>query len=252
VRLVRALEGFSLQERFPDEVIVADDGSGPETAEAVSGFSGGAPFPLLHVRHEDMGFRAGKIRNEAIKKSSGDYIILLDGDCIPERHFVGDHLRLAEKGRFVQGKRVIVGRKASGAFSARDANSFSTLLRQALGFSISNSHHILRMPFFPARRNRRLKGIKSCNMGFFRDDIFAVNGFNEAFVGWGREDSELAVRLFRYGLMRKEHPFSAICFHLWHPARTKDSLPVNDALLEETLKGGGYFCKDGMVKAETR
>ncbi|MBI4823607.1 MAG: glycosyltransferase family 2 protein [Nitrospirae bacterium] len=246
--LKKVLEGLAFQKTLPDEVIVADDGSGAETEDVVRGFAEKASFPVIHVWHEDKGRRAAKTRNEAIKKSVCGYIVILDDDCIPDRRFVYDHIRLAEKGCFVQGKRVIVGRKASGAFSARDANSLPALLKLAAGFSISNSHHILRMPFFPARRNRKLKGIMSCNMGFFRDDIFAVNGFNEAFVGWGREDSELGVRLFNYGIKRKEHLFRAICYHLWHPSYPRESLQRNDMILEETIKSGVYFSPYGIIK----
>jgi predicted glycosyltransferase involved in capsule biosynthesis len=51
-------------------------------------------------------------------------------------------------------------------------------------------------------------------MSFSKKDLLAVNGFNEDFIGWTREDSEFAARLFNYGLKRKRHPFVAICFHL--------------------------------------
>jgi hypothetical protein len=85
-------------------------------------------------------------------------------------------------------------------------------------------------------------------MGFFRSDLYAVNGFNEDFVGWGREDSELAVRLFRYGLRRKSHPFMSICFHLWHPENDRERLPVNDELLDQAKRISGYACNNGLVK----
>jgi predicted glycosyltransferase involved in capsule biosynthesis len=84
-------------------------------------------------------------------------------------------------------------------------------------------------------------------MGFFREDIFAVNGFNEDFVGWGREDSELAVRFYRYGLSRKEHPFMAICFHLWHDENDKNRLAINDELLRKAIESDEYVCAKGLA-----
>lgn len=246
--LKRVLDGFLFQRRLPDELIVADDGSGVETEEVIKSFSKKASFHVKHVWQENRGFRAAKIRNEAIKKTDADYIILLDGDCIPNRHFVDDHLRLKERGLFVQGKRILMSKKASETFTSDNANSPFSLFGLLVSNSISNPHHLIRVPFFPALRYVKLRGIKSCNMGIFRDDLIAVNGFNEAFVGWGREDSELAVRLYRYGLKRKQHPFMAICFHLWHLSHPRDTLSINDKILEETIKNEVYSCANGIVK----
>lgn len=244
--LAAVLEGIGRQIRPPGEVIVADDGSGPETAAVIRMFDRGAPWDISHVRQEDRGFRAARIRNRAILASTGDYIVLLDGDCIPDRHFVCDHIELARPGFFFQGKRVLVGKGLAGRFTARSANA----RRLPLFFSrdIENTHHLIRLPLFPALTTTRLGGIRSCNMGFFRDDIFAVNGFNTDFTGWGREDSELAVRFYRYGLKRKEHPFRAVCFHLWHPENPRDGLERNDNLLKDAQASGHYECKNGLVQ----
>lgn len=233
---------------MPDEVVVADDGSGPDTAEIVRAYASRADFPMHHVWHHDKGFRAAKIRNEAIKKSSSEYIVLLDGDCIPHKRFVEDHISIAERGFFVQGKRVILGTKASETITASEVNSLPRMTAYFIQGEVGNAHHIFRMPFFPACKNTKLSGIKSCNMGFFREDLLAVDGFNEAFVGWGREDSELAVRLFKYGLKRKDHPFMAICFHLWHKENARDSLLANDMILETAIKSDGYTWKQEIVK----
>lgn len=246
--LSKAVSGLLNQKRLPDELIVADDGSGKETARVIKDFSDTAPFPVLHVWHKHDGFRAAKIRNKAIKRSSGDYIILLDGDCVANSSFVSDHLSLAERGCFVQGKRVHVNKKAVAEFSHKDAGSFSALAAMALTGKISNVHHIItRLPAIFSIKNKTLKGIKSCNMSFYRDDIMAVNGFNEDFVGWGNEDSELACRFFKYGLSKKVHSFMAICFHLWHKTN-KTAADNNREILATTMKANGYICKNGLFK----
>ncbi|MGD8352215.1 MAG: galactosyltransferase-related protein, partial [Nitrospirota bacterium] len=116
-----------------------------------------------------------------------------------------------------------------------------------VGGHLGNAHHLLRMPGFPALRSRKLKGIKGCNTAFFKDDAYAVNGYNEEFASWGREDSEFAARLYKYGLKRKEHPFAAVCFHLWHPQQPRGSLDRNEALLAGTLNREGYRCRRGIV-----
>lgn len=247
VLLKKVVDSILVQSRMPDEVIIADDGSEKETAHIVQGFSEVFPVPMLHVWQEHMGFRAAKIRNEAIKKSSGDYIILLDGDCVVSRHFISDHLLLAEKGCFIQGKRAHVNRNAVQGFSYYHANSFPGLLKMALAGSISNVHHLIRLQHFFIIKNKKLKGIKSCNMGFFKQDILAVNGFNEDFIGWGNEDSELANRLFKYGLVKKVSQFTAICFHMWHPTN-KAITNGNRQLLAATLTSKEYYCKNGIFK----
>jgi glycosyltransferase involved in cell wall biosynthesis len=244
--LQKVLDGFLLQTVNPYEIIIADDGSKNDTALTVKDFSAVATFPVTHVWQENKGFRAAKIRNEAIKKATSEYLIILDGDCIPNKHFVFDQIALAEPGFFVQGKRVLLSEKASALFGADTANSYSATLKMLP--SMANRHHILRIPIFPAFKNKKLRGIKSCNMGFWKEDLLAVNGFNEDFIGWGREDSELAVRLFKYGLKKKEHLFRAICFHLWHPSHSRQTLQINDQLLAETMKKNGYFCANGIIK----
>ncbi|MDA8171037.1 MAG: glycosyltransferase family 2 protein [Nitrospiraceae bacterium] len=248
--LGKVLEGVRLQTEHPDEVLIADDGSGPETARLVEQWRRSLPCPVLHVRHEDQGFRAAKIRNEAIKKSGGDYIVILDGDCVPERHFVSDHVSLAQRKFFFQGKRLLLGKGVSDSFDPSRTVKKGYLPGLFLRGEIKNSHHLLRFRFFPSLKDSRLKGARSCNMGFFRDDLVAVNGFNEDFTGWGREDSELVARLYKYGLKRKKHPFMALCFHLWHEDNDKSRLEINEKILSDALAHPGYRCENGISKPE--
>jgi len=244
--LRRVLEGLAGQTRLPDEVIIADDGSGPATRAAIKAFQNESPYALEHVWHTDRGFRAAAIRNKAINRSRGDYLVCLDGDCIPDSHFIADHLKLAQHGCFLQGKRILIAKQQAAIFSFREIATPLRKLKWLLQSGIGNRHHLIRLPFFPAFRSRSLSGIRSCNMGFFRDDIYAVNGFNEDFEGWGREDSELAVRFFNYGLQRKSHAFAAICFHLWHAENDRTRLGGNDALLAQMRAGQTYTCARGL------
>jgi glycosyltransferase involved in cell wall biosynthesis len=244
--LKKVILALQSQTRPPDEILVADDGSGPKTRELMAELEQSPGPPLCHVWQEDKGFRAAMVRNRAILVSTGDYLIFMDGDCIPTRFFVADHLALAEKGYFFQGKRALVNRKIVDGFDFKDTLSFVRLFRLALSGGISNAHHIVRIPFFPRSRSWKLSGIRSCNMGIFKKDVSAVNGFNQAFLGWGREDSEFVVRLFKYGLKRKEHPFRAICYHLWHPENTRNRLEKNEGLLEQALASPAWRCEKGL------
>jgi glycosyltransferase involved in cell wall biosynthesis len=244
--LKKVLDALVCQTRLPNEIIIADDGSKQDTAQMLDAYLSRPNVELHHVWQEDKGFRAARIRNKAILKSSGDYLLLLDGDCIPEKHFVSDHLKMAEAGCFFQGKRVLVNQKIAQRFDKSDMDSFFTLLFHALTSGISNSHHILRIPFFPSYRVKKISGIRSCNMGLFKKDVLAVNGFNQEFTGWGREDTEFVIRLFRFGLIRKENPFQAICFHLWHQENPRINLEKNDLILDKAIASADFICESGL------
>ncbi len=244
--LKKVLTGLELQTCIPHEVIVADDGSGSSTTQMVTAFKKESRMNVLHVRQEDKGFRAARIRNKAIARSTGDYIVLLDGDCIPERHFIEDHADLAQAGCFFQGKRVLVNEKAEASFFPQDCNSLPRRVAKALKSELSNRHHIFRISMWPSKTTTKLSGAKSCNMGFFKQDLVAVNGFNHDFEGWGREDSELVVRLFKYGLLRKENRFRAICYHLWHAENDRQRLEENDRMLKSVMDSGSSACKKGL------
>ena len=244
--LIRVLDGLLAQTRLPDEIIVADDGSGEETRQALAPYVNRERPKTLHAWQPDKGFRAAMCRNLAVLSSSGEYLVLLDGDCIPGKNFIEDHLSLARPGCFFQGKRVLVNENAAPSFTIKDTGSVLHQMRLVLAGSLSNGHHIARLPFFPSYTVRGMSGIRSCNMGIFRKDVVAVNGFNHAFTGWGREDSEFVCRLYKWGLKRTENPFRAVCYHLWHKENSRQGLEKNDRLLEEIQDAGIYYCPDGL------
>lgn len=244
--LKKVLDGLLAQTCLPHEIIVADDGSGPETRQMVVPYLANKNPQIKHVWQPDEGFRLAQIRNRAILACQGEYLIFLDGDCVPEKHFVEDHHDLAEQGAFFQGKRVLVNQAAAEQFDHSGVDSLVKVVGLALSLKISNWHHILRIPFFPSRKKTGLSGLRGCNMGIFKKDAQAVNGFNQEFVGWGREDAEFVTRLYKYGVKRKENPFRAICYHLWHKENVRDRLADNDALLEQCINNTHYSCAQGL------
>lgn len=246
--LIKVLKGLNCQTCLPDEVIIADDGSSDDTAEKINDLKTHTPYRLKHVWHKDNGFRAAKIRNKAVKICSGEYIIFIDGDCVPDKHFVADHIKLSRKGFFFQGKRVLIEKKHYGSFSHKDINTRFKKLMLFVSQKPGNWHHIMRIVYFPSIESKRLSGVRSCNMGIFKKDLYAVNGFNENFAGWGREDSELVVRLYKFGLKRKTHPFLAICYHLWHKENDRSNLEKNDMLLKQAMESKNFVCDKGLVE----
>lgn len=245
VYLKRVLEGYLRQSVMPFEIIVADDGSSDNTAAVVSCVAKCAPFPIKHIWHEDLGFRAAKIRNEGVKAATGDYIVFTDGDCIPHPSFVEDHIYHAACGYFVQGKRMLVGQELSRQYCGA---SWLENVWYCLTGRMSGAHHLIRARSTVRLVGTGMRGIRSCNMGLLKKDVLAINGFDESFVGWGREDSDFAFRLTLYGLKRKDPIFSALVFHLWHQENSRSSLEANDELFQSRIASATYLCKDGIVK----
>jgi glycosyltransferase involved in cell wall biosynthesis len=245
--LKRVIHGYFHQTILPQEIVIADDGSTEETAVMVKKMQKKATVQVFHICHEDQGFRAAQIRNKAVSHSQGEYLILCDDDTIPSPTLVEDHLKYSEEGFFIQGHRVLLGPKVSKYFCFRDI-SLLNLLKLSIKGQVSNVSNAIRLPIPFIRVSQKLGGIRSCNMSFFKKDFIAVNGFNEDFEGWGKEDSELVVRFYKYGLKRKDVKFRACCYHLYHQPFSRENLEKNIALLDYAQRNGGYFCKNGLVK----
>lgn len=245
--LQRVLEGYLGLTRPPEEIVIADDGSTGETASLIQQIKQNSKTQIQHVWQKDNGFQAAQIRNKAIAQSSGEYLIICDDDSIPCSTMIEDHLRYAEPGHFIQGHRVLLGQKISNSFSHKDI-SFAKVMGLAIRGQVGNSFNALRLPVPLIRVSQNLKGIRSCNMSFYKKDLIAVNGFNEDFVGWGKEDSELALRFYKYGLKKKDLKFRACCYHLYHPQFSRDRLEKNIALFDKTEKQNEFFCKNGINK----
>ncbi|WPD23938.1 MAG: glycosyltransferase family 2 protein [Candidatus Electrothrix scaldis] len=232
------------QKHKPVEIVVADDGSRADTGEMIAGVAARAPFPVIHSWQEDEGFRLSASRNKAIAKTSGEYIVLIDGDIIMEKHFIADHVFFAQQGCFVQGTRVLLKEGLSEEVLARKKMP-ETLCKKG----VENRKNCLRSSFLSrlvSFKNRGMNGVRTCNFAFWRKDALAVNGFNEDFIGWGREDSEFTARLLNYGLIRRSVKFNALAYHLYHPRNDRSHLPENDRLLQDTIEQKKVWCEKGV------
>jgi glycosyltransferase involved in cell wall biosynthesis len=236
-KVLRALEGQMHQKA---EVIVADDGSGQETAEVVRAFS--TIISVQHCWQEHHGFRRASILNNAIARSGGDYIVFLDGDSVPAKEFVADHASLAEAGCWVQGRRAFVDETAVCDFQAVGWN----LARLFVSGKLKGGLKAVRWPRALIQYDQGQKGILGCNLGIWRRDLQAVNGYDESFTGWGREDADLGNRLYHLGRRRKLVHGRAIIFHLNHPLVPRDRLGDNQALLDQTIAERRVRAKKGL------
>lgn len=216
------LGSLAQQIHAPAEVLVADDGSGPQTAQCVQLWQTRVSFPLHHAWQHDNGFRAGAVRNRAIAQSSADYLIFLDGDCLVFPDFVHRHLELAEAGWFLVGNRVLLDQTLTERILAGLENPLRwspwQWLRSRGRAETNRLAPLLRASdgLWRKCRRRRWQGVHSCNLGVWRNDAIAINGFDERYQGWGHEDADLIVRLLRRGIRRKDGQFAVPVVHLWH------------------------------------
>jgi glycosyltransferase involved in cell wall biosynthesis len=227
-----------------NEVIIADDGSDPSIELDSNDLTKNRNLELYLVTHENKGFRKCKILNEAIKKANSEYILFIDGDCLPHKHFVRDHLSVAEKGFFVQGRRCFI----QEIQVQRLLDKKTTIPRLILSRKVNGLLKAIRLPRPKIKRNTSMYGLLGCNLAVWREDLLSVNGFDEDYEGWGREDSDLGARLYNLGLQRKVVYGRALVYHLNHPVNKRDNLQENDRKLNETIKSGKIRCANGIVK----
>ncbi|KAJ55490.1 hypothetical protein ACMU_12415 [Actibacterium mucosum KCTC 23349] len=257
--LALTLLSVANQTRTPETVLIADDGSGKETAQVVEAF--GQAHPHIHVRHiwhEDRGFEKNAILNKAIAASDADYLVFIDGDCLIHPRFVARHLQLAHPKRFMSGSLLRLNADATAGVTEGDVTNgqvfdrawlrrngttkrFSARLKAgALPQSVASLLEVI----YPVRRNWC-----GANASAFRDAILAVNGMNET-MKYGGEDKEFGLRLMNAGLKGRHIRFTAPLVHLDHPRGYRDEAQIaeNRAKLAETRNSGRTWTPDGISK----
>jgi glycosyltransferase involved in cell wall biosynthesis len=247
------LRSLARQEDRGFEVLVADDGSGPATAALIERWKPRLGVPLMHVWQEHRGFRAGEIRNRAVHASHGDYVVFLDGDCLARPDFVGTHRSLAEPGWFVTGNRALLTPALTEAVLSRPLEPEQWGLAHWLGQRFSGGLNrlgpVLRLPLGPLRKMRpqAWEGARSCNLAVWRSDLGRVDGFDATFCGWGKEDSDLLVRLLHAGVRRKDGAYATGVLHLWHAPADRSQLAENEQRLAGVIESGRVRAEKGMT-----
>lgn len=237
------LKSVIKQTVLPDEVIIADDGSKDDTKILIENWQKIFPIPLIHSWQEDDGFRAAESRNKAIAKSTTDYIVMIDGDMVLSKNFIKDHKRVAKKNWFVQGGRVVTDKTCTDKILNEEfiPNFFTKGIKNRKN-TISNQ---FLSKIFSYERNND-KGTRTCNFACWKQDLIEINGFNNDFIGWGREDSEFVLRMLNVGKKRLYLKFAAVAYHLYHDENTRESLKENDILLQNTRTQKLTYCKNGI------
>lgn len=247
--VLRSLAG---QEDRDFEVIVADDGSGPATRQLVQAWEARLGVRLIHVWHENRGFRLAEIRNRAILCCRGTLCIFIDGDCLARPNFVSVHRRLAEPGWFVAGNRVLLGRKLTERILTErlraEAWPFVAWVGTRRRGEINRLMPLISVPLGPLRKldGRNWRRARGTNLAIRREDLLRVNGFDSAYSGWGREDSDLVVRLIRSRIRCKDGRFASGVLHLWHPENDRSQMRRNDQRLRHVIGSDRMLATRGL------
>ncbi len=221
----------------PEQVIIADDGSGEETRALIGRWQSESALDIKHCWHEDKGFRKNRILNICLSNVASDYVVFLDGDCLPTPRFVADHRKLAEKGFFVQGRRAFIAESEVGRVLNHETTVGSLLMRGKVSGLAKMVRHV--RPII--MRNQGHRGLIGCNLA-----VWAC-GFDEAYEGWGiGEDSDLCIRLYNKGLFRKFVYGRALVYHLNHPSLNKEHVPESLRRLQETINTKRIRCERGL------
>lgn len=250
--LQAALEGYRAQTGAAFELLIADDGSTEHTRDLVRRFAASAPFAVHHVWQADEGFRAAAARNRALARTSADYVVFSDGDCVPPPFFVRRHTSLAERGYFLSGNRMLLSEAFTQAvldahLPIHEWSAWRWLAARAKG-DVNRALPLARLPdgAFRKRHAARWEGVKTCNFSAWRDDLARVNGFDERYSGWGLEDSDLVIRLLHAGVKHKSARFAAPVFHLWHRENDRTKLPANEHRLNDLITSDRIAAEVGL------
>ncbi|MES2205393.1 MAG: glycosyltransferase family 2 protein [Pseudomonadota bacterium] len=255
--LAKVLQGLANQSQAPDEIWIADDGSKASTTQLIERFAEQKKMRIGHVWHEDKGFRAAAIRNRAIHHIKSEYIVFIDGDCVPLPDFVANHRALAQPGYCVVGNRVLLSRKATPLWLSEYFEWPKTRREwwiARLTASINRYAPLIRLPKTGLASGWRVstrqdwQGAKTCNLAFWRKDLLELNGLDESYSGWGLEDSDLMIRALRYGIKRKNGRFATGVIHLWHKENDRSQLAENQRRLDQLLQEESYMAKEGLMQ----
>ena len=250
------LAGLERQSFKEFEVIIADDGSKQEIVDELKRIIAYSKLNIVHVWHEDLGWRKNIALNNAIIKSRAEYLVFIDGDCIPHKHFIKEHYLSRQKSVVLAGRRVNLSEHISRILKPSFVrhgyleNLFIPLMifERFLGKGSYIEYGLyIKSKRIRKKINKKDRGILGSNFSIHKQDILAINGFDERYNSpYLGEDTDLEYRLRLYGFSVRTVKFLAIQFHTFHErlVNTKQ----NEAIFEDTKKNNYAYIPYGIKK----
>lgn len=253
------LESLERQTLLPDEIIISEDGESNEMSEFISNQKNRFPH-LIHLTQTDDGWRKNIAMNNSIKAAKNEYLIFIDGDCVPYSTFIQGHVENAKKRVVLCGKRFELGPNFTDKIKNRQL-SMMALEKKFLWYLPwmvkDNARHVEEGFYFPSNSflsnisKRYVRYIIGCNFSCYKEDFLSINGFNETYrlpsVG---EDIDLGWRFRGLGIELKSCRNNACMMHLWHKKRfAKEEGIINNKILKVNFDNNTFVCKNGIIKS---
>jgi glycosyltransferase involved in cell wall biosynthesis len=252
------LAALERQTLLPQEILVADDGSGDETARVIEEFKSQSGAKVRHVWHEDRGFRKTEILNKALLATALDYLVFIDGDCVAHPDFVREHVQSARQGHYLNGSLIRLSQQLSDCISQEsivggEAFHAAWLVRQGRRFD--RRYLRLSLPYSLRLRLNRASPTQlywlGSNSSCFRENAMAINGFDNRF-SYGFEDGDFGNRLEMIGVTALTVRWTANVLHLWHtrPWRDPEAWADNRKMMEESKELGRFRALSGVEELQ--
>tara|TARA_R110002072_G_scaffold125944_3_gene262546 strand:- start:81777 stop:82643 length:867 start_codon:yes stop_codon:yes gene_type:complete len=254
--LEKVLYGYNNQKYRMFEIVIADDGSTQETKALLDRMQQEVFYPIVHVWHEDNGFQKSQILNKAIVACNTPYIIMSDGDCIPRKDFVEQHVKYREEGYFLSGGYFMLPMEISKKISKEtiyNEQCFEVSWLKQNGLKASFKNNKLSAGNLKASILNAVTPTNASwnghNASGWKEDIVAVNGFDER-MQYGGQDRELGERLFNLGIKSKQIRYNAVVIHLDHPRgyKNQESIAKNQAIRKTTREENKTWTDFGIKK----
>lgn len=210
------------------EVVIAEDNNDPATTVLLDRFKG--RIDIVHNSHEDVGRTKASAQNKAICAATGEYLIFIDGDCVPFSTFVDGHIALSARKQVLSGRRVNVNADLSAKLRKHELST-KTFEKNYLFYVLSDliwhkkthyeqGFYVKPKGFiynsFLAKKKRNIE-ILGCNFSCYKEDFVAINGFDESYgLSILGDDTDLNWRFVDYGATIASCKNVANVFHLDH------------------------------------
>ncbi|MBI3364074.1 MAG: glycosyltransferase [Ignavibacteriae bacterium] len=252
--IVEALKRQTFQDF---EIVIADDGSGPDIRKLLDRTRIEVSFPIQHQWQEDVGFRKNVMLNKAINVAQSDYLVFIDGDCMPHHQFLSDHWSNRQSNTVLCGRRMNLSKQLTDRLTLEGIRSgeFEKLSPvvwlDGLMARGSNLEDAIRIENSLIRRllHRNKARILGCNFSAEKKALESINGFNEDYHAAGiGEDTDIAFRLELTGVRFATLRYLAILYHLFHPATRVGE--ENRTIFEEVVQRRNPLCQNGLRKLQ--
>jgi GT2 family glycosyltransferase len=254
--LLVILEALRFQTYRDFEIVISEDGEWPAMKNFIEAYQ--HPNPILHLTQPDVGWRKNQALNNAVRKSSGDYLVFIDGDCVPHHRFLEHHFRFSGRDTIVAGRRVKLGPRYTQIFK-ENIHDLMKLEKRVVwdyfGMKKDKARFYEEGIFVSADsaagwflRKRKFRTMKGCNMSFYKTAIIAINGFDEDYIlpAIG-EDIDLIWRFQRAGFAFCSVKNFAVQYHLHHKENWTDN-SGNEKLMFAKMEVNEFICKNGLVR----